>query len=75
MGKVALPLSEFTYTQKLALLETLWDELAKDAGTFKSPSWHEDVLQDREKELQAGKIESSDWEKAKKRIKRNVSCG
>ncbi len=74
MERVELPLSEFTYEQKLDLLETLWDDLVRDKKIYKSPSWHEDVLKDREEALQAGKVKFSDWEEAKERIKRNVSC-
>ncbi len=75
MERVGLPLSKYTYEQKLDLLETLWDDLARDDKIFKSPDWHEEILKDREQALSSGKIKESDWEEAKKRIKRNVSCG
>ena len=74
MEHVDLPLSEYTYEQKLNLLETLWDDLARDDEMFKSPDWHEGILKDREQALSSGIVKVSDWEEAKKRIKRNVSC-
>jgi len=37
------------------------------------PAWHEAVPNDREATLDAGKITVSNWEKAKKKIKKNVS--
>jgi len=50
----------------------IWQEMTK---SFKSPDWHEEILKDREQALSSGIIKVSDWEEAKKRIKRNVSRG
>ncbi len=75
MERVDLPLSEYSFEQKLDLLETLWDDLAKNETVLKSPDWHEEILKNREQALTSGKVKVSDWEEAKKRIKRNVSCG
>ena len=58
----------------LDLLETLWDDLARDDTVFRSPDWHEEILKDREQALSSGRVKVSDWEEAKERIKRNVSC-
>jgi putative addiction module component (TIGR02574 family) len=74
MERVDLPLSKLTFAQKLALMEALWDDLAGHEKTLKSPDWHEEVLKDREKAIAAGKASFSDWEEAKERIRRNVSC-
>lgn len=30
MAKIELPLSQFTYAEKLYLLETIWDDLSRD---------------------------------------------
>ncbi len=75
MERVNLPLSEYSYEQKLDLLEALWDDLVRDNTEFRSPEWHEKILKDRAEALSAGKVKVSDWEDAKKRIRRNVSCG
>lgn len=74
MERVELPLAEYSFEQKLDLLETLWDDLAKNDTVFKSPAWHEEILKERQQALSSGEIKVSDWEEAKKRIKRNVSC-
>ncbi|MHC9538748.1 MAG: addiction module protein [Vulcanimicrobiota bacterium] len=73
MEKVDIPLSQLSFAQKLYLMETLWADLTKDEKTFKSPAWHKTILKDREKALEAGKVTVTDWEQAKKRIKRKVS--
>jgi hypothetical protein len=54
-------------------METLWADLTRDEKKFKSPAWHETVLKDREEAYAAGKVTVSDWEQAKKRIKKKVS--
>lgn len=74
MERVDLPLSKLTFAQKLDLMEAIWDDLAKDEKKLESPAWHEAVLKDREKALEAGKATVSDWEEAKDRIRKNVSC-
>ena len=73
MERVDLPLAKLTLAQKLDLIETLWDDISKDQKALESPRWHEDVLRDRQKALEAGKASVRDWDEAKKRIRRNVS--
>lgn len=75
MERVGLSLSEYSYEQKLDLLEALWDDLVRNDTEFRSPDWHEEILKDRAEALSTDKIKVSDWENAKKRIRRNVSCG
>lgn len=73
MKRVDLPLSKLSFAQKLDLMETLWAELTRDEKKLESPAWHEAVLKDREEAFAAGKVTVSDWEQAKKRIKKKVS--
>jgi len=73
MKGVDLSLSELSFAQKLDLMEALWADLTRDENKFKSPAWHETVLEDREGAFAAGKATLSDWEQVKKRIKRKVS--
>jgi putative addiction module component (TIGR02574 family) len=73
MRKLEPPLSELSLAEKLDLMESLWAELTKDEKALKSPAWHETILKDREEALAAGKEIASDWEKAKKRIRKKVS--
>jgi hypothetical protein len=71
--RVELPLSRLALAQKLDLMETLWADLTRDETKLESPAWHKTILEDREKALRAGKVTVSDWEQAKKRIKKKVS--
>jgi putative addiction module component (TIGR02574 family) len=74
MERIDLHLSELTLSQKLDLMEAIWDDLTKHDEMLESPDWHEHVLEDREKALAAGKAKASDWHKAKERIRKNVLC-
>jgi putative addiction module component (TIGR02574 family) len=73
MKRVDLPLSKLSLAQKLELMEDLWADLTRDEKKVKSPAWHEAVLRDREEAFATGKVFVSDWEQAKKRIKKKVS--
>jgi putative addiction module component (TIGR02574 family) len=73
MKKVALPLARLSFSQKLDLMETLWTDLASDEEKLDSPAWHGDVLKERGAAYAAGKLTASDWDQAKKRIKKKVS--
>ncbi len=73
MKKIDLPLSQLSIAEKLNLMEALWADLSRNEKKLKSPAWHETVLKDREEAFIAGKSTASDWEQAKKRIKKKVS--
>ncbi len=74
MEKFELPLSQLTFAQKLDIMETLWNDLSRGEKVINSPDWHEDILKDRDKALAEGTLSISDWEEAKERIRKNVSC-
>ena len=73
MRKVALPLARLSFAQKLDLMEELWADLVKDEKKLQSPIWHGAILKERGEAYAAGKLTPSDWEQAKKRIKKKVS--
>jgi len=71
--RIDLPISDLSLAQKLDLMEALWVDLSRDDKNLESPAWHKEILEDRRKAFEAGKISASDWEEAKKRIKKRVS--
>jgi Putative addiction module component len=73
MKRLDLSLSQFSFAQKLELMETLWTDLTRDEKQLKSPAWHGTVLKDREEAFAADKVTVSDWDQAKKRIKKKIS--
>ena len=74
MERVDIRLSELTLPQKLDLMEALWEDLSGDDHALESPGRHEEILKDRVKAPASGVAEVSDWEQARERIRRNISC-
>ena len=71
MKTLELPLDQMTAREKLRAIETIWENLTRDERQVKSPSWHFDVLQERELRRKAGKEEVLDWKSAKKELRRH----
>ncbi len=67
-----LPLDKMSTIDKIRVMETLWEDLCRNAGDFASPSWHGEVLKARQKNLDAGTEKITDWEEAKKDIRKTV---
>lgn len=60
-----LPLKEMTLREKLAAMESLWEDLTRTPETFESPAWHDEVLEERRRRLSEGKSRFTYWETAK----------
>jgi putative addiction module component (TIGR02574 family) len=56
--------------EKLRIIETLWADLAAEEASFASPAWHEAELRKTESELAAGRVETLEWESAKKELRK-----
>jgi Putative addiction module component len=64
-----LPLHEMTLEEKLQAMEALWDDLSRNPDSIESPSWHEDVLRERQQRVDSGEASFMDWEQAKAYIR------
>ena len=62
-------IESLTRTEKLRMLETLWDDLTHDSATLASPAWHADALKSSELAHASGQAEFVDWEAAKQRLR------
>jgi putative addiction module component (TIGR02574 family) len=56
-------------TEKLKIIETLWNDLAQEEDRFESPPWHEKLLRETEAQYSTGQIENVAWEDAKKELR------
>ena len=59
--------------EKLQMMEALWDDLSRVPDALESPEWHGAILQEREREIEAGKAQFVDWETAKEAIRKRVT--
>jgi putative addiction module component (TIGR02574 family) len=55
--------------EKLRIIEALWSDLVAEEDAFTSPAWHEQELRKTEADFATGRIESLDWEAAKKELR------
>ncbi|MFA6714680.1 MAG: addiction module protein [Victivallales bacterium] len=69
----ALSLDKMTIPDKISTMELLWDDICHNAPDFSSPTWHGDILKERERGLKQGKDKFIDWKEAKKDILDSVS--
>ncbi|MBK5968534.1 MULTISPECIES: addiction module protein [Thiorhodovibrio] len=51
----SLNLSDMSTKEKLQMMEALWDSLTEDSTGPPSPDWHSDVLEERQRKIEAGK--------------------
>ena len=62
---INLPLKDMTLQEKLAVMESIWEDLARTPEAIESPAWHMDILDERRQRLADGTARFTDWETAK----------
>ncbi len=68
-----LPLKAMSLQEKLAAMESLWEDLARTPEAIESPAWHKDILDERRQRLAEGQSRFIDWETAKANIRNKLS--
>ena len=58
---INLPLKDMTLQEKLAVMESLWEDLDHTPEAIESPAWHKDILDERRQRLAEGKSRFTDW--------------
>ena len=53
-------------------MEAIWADLSRDEKQFESPAWHEQALRETEQLVKTGEAKFSDWDEAKKRMRRKA---
>ena len=51
---INLPLKDMTLQEKLAVMESIWEDLARTPEAIESPTWHKDILDERRHRLAEG---------------------
>jgi hypothetical protein len=64
-----LSIEYLTRTEKLRMMEVIWDDLSRDSGMFSSPEWHAQALKEAERALAENKTHFVLWDAAKKMLR------
>ncbi|MCH7308204.1 addiction module protein [Acinetobacter sp. NIPH 1852] len=67
----AFPIDQLTKTEKLQLIERLWQDLSTESELL-SPQWHAEVLQKTEALVATQQNQFVDWQDAKKRLQKKT---
>jgi hypothetical protein len=59
-------------SEKLKLMEALWEDLSRTDSELQSPAWHAEELAATEQRLAEGKEEILDWEIAKEELRKRA---
>lgn len=70
---INLPLEEMSLREKLAAMESLWEDLARTPEVIESPAWHKDILDERRRRASEGGARFVDWEKAKSELRNKLA--
>ncbi len=62
-------IQQLSRSEKLKLLEALWEDLSHPEDKFESPAWHAEELAKTEKRLADGKEQVLEWETAKRTLR------
>ena len=69
---IKLPLHEMTIKEKLAVMESLWEDLSRSPDSIESPERHKTILEQRSEEVAGGTTQFVDWEAAKAEIRKKL---
>ena len=56
-------------SEKLRLMETLWEDLSRPDSEYESPAWHAKELAETERRVAEGKEQAIEWEAAKRHLR------
>ena len=69
-----ISIENLNLNEKFIILEQLWESMSKDANSNGfTPSWHLEVLQDREKKLKNNETSFKSLESMQKRIEQYLN--
>jgi hypothetical protein len=69
---IRLPLDEMTVREKLAVMESLWEDLSRSPEAIEPPEWHGQILDERRRRVDEGTARFVDWEAAKADIREKL---
>jgi hypothetical protein len=69
---VVLPLDQMTVEEKLRAMEAIWRSLSKLEDQVPVPDWHKQVLDERQRQIDAGEATFGSLEEMKERGRKRI---
>lgn len=70
MASETLDVRQMSVSERIVLMERLWESMSSPEDLSEPPEWHESVLRDREAEWRERHAVSQDWAEAREEIRR-----
>ena len=67
-----LPLDQMTVEEKLRAMEAIWRSLSKLEDQVPVPDWHKQVLDERQRQIDAGEATFVSLEEMKERVRKRT---
>jgi putative addiction module component (TIGR02574 family) len=67
-----LPLDEMTVEEKLRAMEAIWRSLSKQDDQVPVPDWHRQLLDERQRQIDAGEAGFISLEEMKERVRQRT---
>ncbi len=67
-AEIVLPLEKMTFSEKMEVIETVWDDILSHPEEAEWPGWHETYLKSVEDDIQSGTAKFIDFDTAKERL-------
>ena len=64
-----LVIETLSISEKLLLMERLWEDLSRRPSDVPPPDWHGNVLAERQAAVREGRTSFVEWETAKERLR------
>lgn len=65
-AEVVIPLDKMTFSEKLEVIDAVWEDIRRHPEDIEWPTWHETYLKQLEEEIANGTAEFIDLETAEK---------
>lgn len=70
----SVDISNLSMTEKLGLMELLWQDISREPENVEVPEWHLRILREREKALANGETEFIDFDQAMADIRSRIDA-
>ena len=68
----SLPLNKMSITEKLVIMNQIWDDLMRNPDDIPSPEWHKDVLSARAERVKNGEAHFKDLDVVKSELRSQI---